>query len=187
MVSKPMDPLRSILRNWSLLGSTQVLASLIAMVYMVVVSRELGDVEFGRLFLALTLTAIVGVVGDFGLSQVVARVVARDHAMTRPYLRRAAVIVGSTTAGLYAVLLGITQVLGFAPEVRSLVLILGLLILGESFAQLIGGAFQAHERMLVPALTRVAANIMTLALVVPLLLLGYGTTAVAVVLVLASL
>jgi len=181
-----MDPLRSILRNWSLLGSTQVVASLIAMVYMVVVSRELGDVEFGRLFLALTLTAIVGVVGDFGLSQVVARVVAREHAMTRPYLRRAAVVVACTTVALYVVLLAVTGVLGFAPEVRSLVLILGLLIIGESFAQLIGGAFQAHERMVIPALTRVGANVMTLGLVVPLLLLGYRTTAVAVVLVLAS-
>jgi len=186
MVTKTVDPLRSILRNWSLLGSTQVVASVVAMVYMVVVSRELGDVEFGRLFLALTLTAIVGVIGDFGLSQVLARVIARDQAMTRPYFHRSAVIVACTTASLYLVLLGVTWVLGFAPAVRSLVLILGLLIVGESFAQLIGGVFQAHERMLVPALTRIAANVVTLALVVPLLLLGYGTTAVAIVLVSAS-
>jgi O-antigen/teichoic acid export membrane protein len=183
----PLDPLRSILRNWSLLGSTQVVASLIAMVYMVVVSRDLGDVEFGRLFLALTLTALVGVIGDFGLSQVLARVIARDRAMVRPYLRRAALVVGAVSAVLYAVLFGAAQALGFTPEVRSLVLIVGVLVVAESFSQLLGGAFQGHERMLIPALTRIAANVLTLALVVPLLLLGYRATAVAIVLVLAAI
>ena len=96
-----MDPLVSILRKRSLLGGAQIVSSLVAMVLMVVVSRTLGDVEFGRLYLALTLSAIVGVVVDVGLSQVVTRVVAREPALARPYHLDAngAVVQGNQVTG----------------------------------------------------------------------------------------
>ena len=181
-----MDPLVSILRNGSLLGGAQIVSSLVAMVLMVVVSRTLGDVEFGRLYLALTLSAIVGVVVDVGLSQVVTRVVAREPALARPYLRRAAIVVAILGALLYVLLLGVAQALGYTAEVRFLVAILGLLMVAEGFAQLLAAVYQAHERMLVPALARVIGNVAMVALVVPLLSRGYGAAMVAAVMVLAS-
>src|SRR5262245_40230177 len=87
------DPLRSILTNSSLLIGAQVIASVMAMVFTVLVSRGLGDAEFGRFHLALSLTTILGVAVEFGLSQVLARSVARQPALARPYLRRALVTV----------------------------------------------------------------------------------------------
>ncbi len=182
-----MDPLIGILRNWSLLGGAQVLASLVAIVFTVVVSRSLGDVEFGRLYLALTVAAMVGVAGDLGLSQVVTRAVARERAAARPYLRRAALLVAVMGASLYLILLVGVGVLGFGPDVHALVVVFGLLVVAEAFAQLLAAFFAGHERMLVPALTRVTGNVIALALVVPVLLLGYGPTGVALVLVFAAL
>jgi O-antigen/teichoic acid export membrane protein len=181
-----MDPLTSILRNWSLLGSAHVISSLIAMAVMVFVSRTLGDVEFGRLHLALTLTTIVGVVVDFGLTPVVTRVVARDHALARPYLLRAALVVGALGSCLYLVLLGSVAALGLT-EVRSLVAILGVLIVVEGFSMLLSALFQAHEQMVAPAIARVAGNALTFAIVVPLLWRGYGIEMVATVVVLGAL
>ena len=181
-----MAPLITIVRNWSVLAGAQVVSSLIAMVFLVLVSRTLGEVEFGRLYLALTLTAIVGVVVDFGLSQVVTRSVARDRALARPYFRRAALIVGALGAGLYLLLVGTALALGYTTEVVSLVLILGLLMVVEAFSQLLGALFQAHEQMLVPAIARVGGNVITLALVVPLLFRGHGAATVAAVIVVAA-
>jgi len=182
-----VNPLISIVRNWSLLAGSQVVASLIAMATMVIVSRNLGDAEFGRLYLALTLTYIVGLAVDFGLSQVVTRAVARDHALARPYFVRAALVVGAMGVCLYFVTLGSALALGYSPEVRSLVLILGVLIAAEGFSQVLGALFQAHEQMLVPVFARIAVNAITLALVVPLLLRGYGAAMVATVIVLAAI
>ena len=181
-----MDPVISILRNGSLLGAAQIVSSLIAMALMVVVSRTLGDVEFGRLYLALTLSAIIGIVVDLGLSQVVTRVVAREPALTAPYLRRAALVVGILGALLYVVLLGVAQALGYTAEVRFLVAVLGLLMVAEGFATLLSAVYQGHERMLVPAVARVIGNAVMLALVVPLLSRGYGAAMVAAMMVLAS-
>jgi O-antigen/teichoic acid export membrane protein len=181
-----VKPLTSILRNWTALAGSQVVSSLIAMVLMVVVSRTLGDAEFGRFYLALTLTMVVGVAVDFGTSQVVTREIARDPARTRPYLGRAALVVAVLGIGLYAALIGAVRILGLAPEVRTLVAILGVLMVAEGLAQVLGAVFQAHERMVLPALTRVGANALTLAIATPLLLRGYGATTVAVVIVVAA-
>src|SRR5438093_12101386 len=159
-----MDPLIGILRNWSVLGGAQVLASLVAMAFTVVVSRSLGDVGFGRLYLALTLAAMVGVAGDLGLSQVVTRAVARDRAAGRPYLRRATLLVAGMGLVLYLVLVTIAGVLGSDPEVHALILVFGLLVIAEAFAQLLAALFAGHERMVVPALTRVAGNVIALVL-----------------------
>src|SRR5207244_788120 len=115
---RAVAPLITIVRNWSVLAGAQVVSSLIAMVFLIVVSRTLGEIEFGRLYLALTLTAIVGVV--------------------------------------------------------------------EPFCQLLGALFQAHEQMLIPAIARVGGNVITLALVVPLLFLGHGAAMVATVIVVAA-
>src|SRR5438309_6970504 len=160
-----MSPLIGIVRNWSLLACAQVASSVFALAVMILVSRRLGDAEFGRLFIALTFTTLVGVLVDLGLSQLVVRAVSRDRALARPYLRRGAVLVGVLGATLYTLLLVVLRVLGYAPEVWSLVLIVGLLMIVEGIAQLLGALFQAHERMVVPALTRLGANLITLAVV----------------------
>ena len=150
---------------------------------MVIASRSLGDVAFGRLYLAWTLTLIAGVVIDLGLSQVIARAVAREPALSGPYLRRAALVLALLGGCIYVVLLGATTALGYASEVRFLVAILGVRMVAEGAAQLLGAFFQAHERMLVPSLARVAGSAATLVLVVPLMANGHGSAAVAVVMV----
>jgi O-antigen/teichoic acid export membrane protein len=181
-----VDPLFSILRSWSLLAGGQVISSLISLVMMVIVSRSLGDVAFGRLYLAWSLTVIAGVVVDLGLSQVVTRAVARKPALSAPYLRRAAIVLALLGAGLYVLLLGATAVLGYAAEVRLLAAILGVRMVAEAAAQLLAAFFQAHERMLVPSLARVAGSAITLPLVMPLLAEGYGAAAVAIVMVVGA-
>jgi O-antigen/teichoic acid export membrane protein len=181
-----MGPLASILRNWSLLAGAYLASSLIAMVFMLIVSRTLGDVEFGRLYLALTLTTILGVAADLGLSQLVTRAVSRDRALARSYFWRAAPVIAGVCACLYVALLGIAQVLGYTQEVRTLVIILGFVMVADGFSQLLGALYQAHERMVIPALTRVAANVFAIVLVLTLLSRGSGAVVVAIVLTMSA-
>lgn len=165
----------------------QILASLMAMGLMVLLSRALGDAEFGRLHLALSLAMIFGVAVEFGLPQVLARTVVRQRALARPYLRRALVVVLVLGGVAYATLLASVDWLGYPAEIHRLAVILGVLMLAEAIGQVLGAVFQAHEQMLVPALARVAVTAATVALVVPVLLRGHGAQAVAVMLTLAAL
>ncbi|MGH7264525.1 MAG: oligosaccharide flippase family protein, partial [Candidatus Rokuibacteriota bacterium] len=180
-----MDPLRSILRNSSLLIAAQAVAIVIGMTVVVLLPRFLGDAEFGRLHLALSLAMMFGILVEFGLAQVLARAVARERALARPYVRAAVpVYVGLAAVG-YLALLAAVRLLGYPARVRDLVTILGIVTVAEALSQILGALFQAHERMLIPALARIAGNAFTLAAVTPLLTHGYGASAVAVVLALS--
>jgi O-antigen/teichoic acid export membrane protein len=180
------EPLRSILTNSSLLIGAQVIASVLAMVLTVLVSRGFGDAEFGRFHLALSLTTIFGVAVEWGLSQVLARSVARQRGLARPYLRRSLALVGGLGVLLYAAALVSVEALGYPPDVRGLVLILGVLMVAEAAGQVLTAVFQSHERMVVPAVSRIVANALMLALVVVALRAGYGARIVAAILVVSA-
>ncbi len=177
------EALHSILTNSSLLIAAQLVASAMGMALTILVSRGLGDAQFGRFHLALSLTTMFGVGVEFGLSQVLARSVARHRGLARAYLRRALATVAVLGAVFYAAVLGAATALGYPPAVRSLVLILGGLMVAEASAQVLAAVFQAHERMLVPALARVTGNALMLALVIAALRAGHGAGTVAGILV----
>jgi O-antigen/teichoic acid export membrane protein len=181
-----MDPLKSIVRNSSLLIAAQGCSSLIGMALIVILPRFLGDAEFGRLHLALSLTLMFGVAVEFGLTQVLARAVARQYALARPYAGRAVALVGVLGIVLYLGLGVVARLLGYHPDVVELVAILGIVMVAEALSQVLTALFQAHERMLAPALARIAANLLTLATVFPLLLHGHGPLAVAAVMAAAA-
>jgi O-antigen/teichoic acid export membrane protein len=157
-----MTPIDSILRNSTILGGAKILSSAIGLGLIVLLPRLLGDAEFGRLYLAISLTGIFAAVATFGLGPVVTREVARDRAHTGHYLRRAALLTLVFGAGLYAALPVTVSLLGYPAHIVHLVMILGLGIVVDAWSQLIASLFQAHERMLLPALARVATNAVTL-------------------------
>jgi O-antigen/teichoic acid export membrane protein len=181
-----MDPLKSILRNSSVLIVAQAISTVIGMGLVVLLPRFLGDAEFGRLHLALSLTTMFGVAVEFGLTQVIARAVARQRGLTRPYLRAAAIMIAVLGVAAYVGLLFTVRLFNYHPDVRNLVVLLGMVMMAEALAQALGAIFQAHERMLVPALARVVGNAFTLAVAGPLLLRGHGAVAVALVMVVAA-
>ncbi|HEV8307173.1 MAG TPA: flippase [Methylomirabilota bacterium] len=181
-----MDPLKSILRNSSLLIGAQGLSSLIGMAVVVLVPRFLGAAEYGRLHLALSLAMMYSVAVEFGLTPVLARAVAQDRSVARPYLRGALVLMTLLGAGFYVALLATVRLLGYPERVHELVAILGVVMIGEALSQVLAALFQAHERMVIPAIARITGNVFTIGLVAPLLVGGRGALAVATVMALAS-
>ncbi|HEV8673019.1 MAG TPA: flippase [Methylomirabilota bacterium] len=182
-----MPPLFSILRNASFLMGGHVIGTAIGLALLVLLSRSLGDAEFGRLHLALSLAMIFAAAGELGLPQILARQVAQDRARARPYLRRAVVLVIAGGAVLYLGLLTVVELFGYGDAVVRLAAILGVLVTAEALAQVVSALFQAHEQMRVPAIARVSANAFTLLLVAPLLWRGHRAPAVATVMVAAAL
>jgi O-antigen/teichoic acid export membrane protein len=181
------DPLKSILRNSSLLIGAQGLSSAIGLILLALLPRFLGDAEFGRLHLALSMTMMLGVAVEFGLTQVLTRAVARDSRLARPYLVSATRIIIALGATLYVALLVGLRLLGYHVGILELASILGLVMVAEAMAQALSAIFQAHERMLTPAVARVTANLFTLAVAAPLLAHGHGAFAIATVMVIAAL
>ena len=180
-----MTAVDSILRNSTILAGAKVVSSAISLGLIVLLPRMLGNAEFGRLYLAIAFAGIFATFANLGLAQVVTREVARDHGRSRYYLRAAIVLTLALGGGLYLALPAIVTALGYSSYIAQLVLILGLGMIVDTWSQMIASLFQAHERMLVPALGRITANAVTL---VALLALRPVTSAsvVAVVMVVAA-
>jgi O-antigen/teichoic acid export membrane protein len=176
----------SIVRNSTILASAKVISSAIGLAVIALLPRILGNAEFGRLYLAISVAGIFGTVVNLGLSQVVTREVARDRARTRDVLRRAVTLTLGLGGCLYLTLPSIVAALGYSAYVGHLVLILGLGMLIDAWSQVLASIFQAHERMLVPALARIAANVATLLALLSFRDLG-SASVVAAVLAMATL
>jgi O-antigen/teichoic acid export membrane protein len=184
-----MTPIDSILRNSTILAAAKILSSAIGLGLVVLLPRLLGTVEFGRLYLAISLTAMFGAFANLGLAQVVTREVARDRAHTRDYLRRTTILALAFGIGLYAVLPVAVSLIGYPDHIVHLVLILGLGMIVDAWSQMLGSLFSAHERMLVPAVARIAINAVTIGVLLGLRHVSGPSTvavAVAVVMVLAT-
>ncbi len=183
-----MDPITSILRNSAVLIGAKVVSAAMGLALIAVLPRLLGDVEYGRLHLALSLVGMFGVAVDFGLTQVMARGVARDRTLARAYLRRAAAITLGLGGAAYAALFGLLAVVAYPVGTGAVVAVLGVGMVLDALAQLLSGLFQGHERMVVPAAARIVGNALTLGLLAPWLWAHRpaDATAVAAVLVASS-
>jgi O-antigen/teichoic acid export membrane protein len=181
-----VDPFRRILRHSATLGVVKVLSALLGMAMLVLLPRLLGDAEFGRLHLAVSIVTMVGVAADLGLTQVVTRAVAQERRLARAYLVRAAGLIGAVSAALYVLLLAGVEAFGHGPKLGGLVAVLGVAMILDALTQLLTALFQAHERMGWPPLARLLSNAVCLAILFPALPDGSDARTVALVLLLAA-
>lgn len=184
-----MDPIASILRNSAVLLGAKTVSAAMGLALVAVLPRLLGDAEYGLLHLATSLVGMFGVAVDFGLTQVLARAVARDRGVARAYLVRATTLSVGIGVLFYGALFGLLAVTAYPVGTGVVVAVLGVGMILDAVAALLGGLFQGHERMLVPALARIVGNAVTLGCLVPRLWSGVPTdaTVVAAVLVASSL
>jgi O-antigen/teichoic acid export membrane protein len=175
-----MDPIASILRNSALLMGAKVVSAGMGLTLVVILPRMLGDAGYGQLYLTISLVALFGTVVDFGLTPVMARAVAHDHGLTRVYLGHVVRITVVMSVLAYAALLALAAAPNYPAGTEVVVAVLGVSILFEGLVQILTGLFQAHERMLVPALARVAGTGLTLALLLPRLWTDTPTSPVTV-------
>ena len=183
------DPIGSIIRNSVVLMVARVVSAAMGLTLLALLPRLLGDAGYGQLHLALSLVLMFGVTIDLGLTQVLVRAVAREHALARVYTRRGVTVTLGLGAVLYVGSLGLVRLVGYPARTDLLVAILGIGMLLDGMAQILSGLYQAHERMHIPALARIVGHLVTFGLLLPRLweATPTDTATVAGVLVTSSL
>ena len=184
-----MEGTASVVRNSVVLIVVRVISAALGLAFVGLLPRLLGDAGYGQVHLALSLVLLCGVVMDLGVGPVLVRAVAREHALAAIYLRRGMTVTLALGALCYVALLGAVHVLGYPAGTDVVAAVLGISMLLDGIARLLGGVYQAHERMYLPALARIVGHLVTFAILLPRLWHGTPTdpATVAAVLVLASL
>jgi O-antigen/teichoic acid export membrane protein len=141
-----------VVRNSAWLLAGEVLGRALGALWQILLARYLGTLLFGEFSFALALTAIVGVLADFGLGTLVTREVARNPEEPRRALRGALHARALLTLLLGGLAIAGTALADRSPRVITLVAILaaGQLVMGQG--ELLAAAHRGREQMRRPVL-----------------------------------
>jgi len=170
---------RSVARNMSILGASQVLMWLAAIAFTVAQATHLGPARFGELSVALSYAGLLGVLIEFGLATQLTRLVAQRASRHEEAL--AATMLINAALWLLAMPLVVlaTLLLGYSRELRETILLLSVSVLFIAIANTIAAYRQGREQFLLPALASVAQRLAAAGLGIAMLFVRPELTAVA--------
>ena len=182
-----MGRLRRMVGNTciSLLGQAVTWSStlLLTMAY----GRFLGDAQFGKLYVATSFVTLLGFPIESGFNQQITRDVAQEPAKAPRYLANTIVLKLAFWSTLYGGMLLLAQILGYAPDVRSLIAICGITLLSGSLGTTFSSLHYAFERVAFPVVGTILEKGLSAALGIVLLTCGAGVQTMALILLGGSL
>lgn len=175
----------AISRSVVLVGSRTATWGL-AFIMTVMMPRYLGATEFGRLYLAISLTGIMTILVEFGLNSLVTREVSRqrDHA-SRYLVNAGAIKFVLWIVGCLVLAVGM-RIAGYPPDTQIATMVLAVSVLFTAEASLAVAVLQANDRMRWIALSTMAEKLTYVTLGVLALLAGYGILAMATVMLIGT-
>lgn len=141
-----MSKIKTIFHNMSWILISQIIASICGFIWTIVIARYLGVHDYGILGFATSLTGILSITIDFGISTHIVRHIATDYDSTPKYLGNALPL-KSIFAILTSILtLVILLILNCDELTITVTLLFTLEMIIKSFINIINGAFQAFEK-----------------------------------------
>ncbi len=182
-----MTIVKRIARNVVFMTAAQVTGYGLGFFYIIYTARYLGAEGFGVLSFALALTAIFAVLTDIGLQPLTVREVARDRALAAKYLANLTSIKFILSAVTFALIAIVIKIMDYPAETSTVVYIVTLSVLVNSFITMIYSIFQAHERMEFQSIGLVISSAVMLVGAVLAIRAGLDITAFAALYLIASL
>ncbi len=159
----------------------------LALILTIFLPRYLGETAFGRLYFAISLTAMFTILVEFGLNSLVTRQVARDPSLAVRHLVSASLIKLALWAVAMILLYGTIAVAGYPADTRIAVYLLGVAIISFSGSELIKAILQALNKMRYIAIVAISEKAVLALLGVPALILGQGFVTIALIMAFSSL
>ena len=150
-----MNNLRKVLGNTGVSFFGQIITWISTLALTAAYGRFLGDERFGELFFAISFVALVGFPIEFGFNQQIVRDVAQDPTKALRYPANVLLLKLAMWATLFATILGVINVLGFARDERILVILCGCVLLISATGSTFGSIHTAAQRQVFPAIALV--------------------------------
>lgn len=140
-----MNQIQTIFKNMSWLMISQVIASICGFLWTILIARYLGVNDYGVLGFAISLTGILAITVDLGISTHIVRHIATNYDSAPKYLGNALPLKSIFAIGTFILTL-IILILMKSNELTIIVTLLFTIeIIIKSFINLLNGAFQAFE------------------------------------------
>ena len=177
----------SITKNITVMGGAQIVTWASSFVLLIFLPRYLGDAAYGRLFFAISSTALAGMIIELGLGTLFAKEIARDRTKAPTYLLNGAILKTLLWLLFFPCLMLFVVRSGYPRETVDVVIILGVKIILGELTTLVNRIFQSHERLEYRSYAVIVERVFVSAAGVTMLLLGYGVKTIAVVMLMGTL
>lgn len=171
----------SILNNTKTMFTAQIITWASSFFLMMFLPRYLGADAYGRLYFAMSLTMLGGLIIDLGFSNYFVKEVARDRTKVNLFFMNGVGLRIVAWLAAMVVMFVYVYITGYTSELLTLVLILGLQKLLETISDLAHRIFQSFEKLRYRSVAVIVERVSLSMIAVTMLLLGYGVITIAVV------
>ncbi|HWI06585.1 MAG TPA: oligosaccharide flippase family protein [Solirubrobacteraceae bacterium] len=172
---------RRVARNALWRSAGEVIGKLASLALFVVMARELGRDGFGDFTFALSLTTVLLLASGFGMEDLLAREVSREHARVHDYLSNVATLKAVASVGLLGLALLIAATSVDSSEAVLAVLFVGIGVAIENLGRTWHSVFQAYEQLRLISISIVIQRVLTALVGIAVLLSGGGLVAVSII------
>ena len=182
-----MSQIQTIFKNMSWLLVSQIIASIFGFIWTILIARYLGVSDYGILGFAISITAILGIIDDMGISTHIVRHIATDHDSAPKYLGNALPLKIIFAASKTILTVIILIILGVNELTLTVTLLFTLEMIFKSFNNTIYGSFQAFELGKYQGIGNTIMNSTTLLFILISIYTDLGIFGVTIAYVLANL
>ncbi|WP_083909915.1 oligosaccharide flippase family protein [Gracilimonas tropica] len=178
---------RSVARNMSVMFSAQAVNWVSSFILLYFLPRFLGSEDYGRLYLALSIKMMLGLLIDFGGNYLIPKEVARSQKVGSSILSSYIILRILLWILAIGMIILFSNLLGYSQHVHFLILILAIGKLWEGAYSAIGAYFQGIERMEYPSLGSIVERMAVAIFSIIALFLGADSIAIAVIMATGAL
>ena len=182
-----MSQIKTIFKNVSWLFISQIIATICAFIWTILIARYLGVSDYGIIGFAISFTVIVGMTTDFGISLHVVRHVSTNYDSAPKYLGNIIPLKVLFSLGTFILSLLILIVMGCDKLTIIITLLFTIEKIFSTMLSLFIGTFQAFEKGKYQSIINSSLNLILLAFILISIYFDLGIYGIAVSYLLANL
>lgn len=142
-----MSTAKRIVKNTTILFIATIVGYILGFFTTVYTAQYLGAEGFGVISLALSLTAIFGVITDLGLNTLIVREVARNKSLADKYVSNTILMKTLLSFLTIGLLILTVKLIGYTTPVSNIIYIIIFSIIFVAFSGIFNAIFQSYEKM----------------------------------------
>ena len=175
-----MNQVKSIFKNTSWLTIAQVITSICAFLWTIIIARYLGVSDYGIVSFAISFTSLVGIVMDLGMSTYITREIAKNRNSVNKYFNNIFIFKLILAIILFFISGLILYLLGYPQWTILITLLFTIELIFMSMTVFLNGVFQAFEEVKYQAIGSILNS--SLLLIGILITLGFDLGVVSIAL-----
>ena len=181
-----MSEVKTVFKNISWVLISQIIASVCGFIWTILMARYLGVSDYGILGFATSLTGILVVTTDLGISTHIVRDIATNYNIAPKYLGNAIPLKSIFCVGTFIITLIILIILKSDELTITVTLLFTIEMIFKSFITLMNSAFQAFENTKYQGIGNTIANTLLLIFILITIFTDFGLIGIAVSYIIAN-